>query len=77
MNWFAALDTFEQEPPDPGNPLFSMDNVVLTNQIGGSSRDALTRMGVDAVRNVLDLRSGKKLDPVNIINPEALESQAL
>lgn len=70
MNWFAALDTFEQEPPDPGNPLFSMDNVVL-------AKDALTRMSVDAVRNVLDLLSGKKLDPVNIINPEALESQAL
>ena len=73
----AVLDTFEQEPPDPGNPLFGMDNVVVTNHVGGSSRNALTRMGVDAARNVLDVLSGKKPDPANIINPEALESQVL
>jgi D-3-phosphoglycerate dehydrogenase len=71
----AALDTFEQEPPDPGNPLLGMDNVVVSNHVGGSSRDALTRMGVGAVRNVLDILSGKELDQASIINPEALESQ--
>ena len=26
----AGLDVFEQEPPDPANPLFAMDNVIST-----------------------------------------------
>ena len=31
----AALDVYESEPPDPDNPLFRMDNVVLTPHVGG------------------------------------------
>ena len=27
----AALDVFDQEPPDTSNPLFSLDNIVLTD----------------------------------------------
>lgn len=37
--WIAAagLDVFEQEPPDPANPLLAMDNVVLTPHTAGES----------------------------------------
>ncbi len=37
--WIAAagLDVFEQEPPDPANPLFAMDNVVVTPHTAGES----------------------------------------
>ncbi len=31
----AGLDVFAQEPPDPENPLFRMDNVTATSHIGG------------------------------------------
>jgi len=73
----AALDTFREEPPEPGNPLFSMDHVVVTNHVGGSSGEALGKMGVDAVRNILDVLSGKKPDTSTIVNPETVEGRAL
>ena len=36
----AGLDVLEQEPPDPGNPLFGMENVVVTPHVAS----ATTRM---------------------------------
>ena len=33
----AGLDVFEQEPADPNNPLFSMDNVIVAPHIAGQS----------------------------------------
>jgi phosphoglycerate dehydrogenase-like enzyme len=33
----AGLDVFEQEPPDPNNPLFKMSNVIATPHVAGQS----------------------------------------
>jgi len=33
--WAAGLDTFDREPPDPKNPLFTLPNVVLTPHAAG------------------------------------------
>ena len=68
----AALDTFAQEPPDAVHPLARFDNVILTPHIGGVSRESFVRMGMQAVKNVLDVLEGKPLDPACLINPEVL-----
>lgn len=41
----AALDVLEKEPPAPDNPLFAMDNVLLTPHIAGVTRDTWARRG--------------------------------
>jgi len=39
QEWIAAagLDVIEQEPPDPSNPLLTMDNVILTPHVASAS----------------------------------------
>ena len=39
---------FEEEPPVANNPLFEMDNVVVTPHIGGEDTLSVERMGIEA-----------------------------
>ncbi|TEU08558.1 D-glycerate dehydrogenase, partial [Candidatus Bathyarchaeota archaeon] len=63
----AALDVFEEEPLDPGSPLASMDNVILTPHLAASSEEAMRRMAVQAAEGVLKVLNGEAPDhPVAI-----------
>ena len=53
----AALDVFEKEPPDPDNPLPTMDNVLVTAHClcwTDSFLDAVARDAIGGIANVLD-----------------------
>lgn len=65
----AALDVFEHEPMEPGNPLLHLDNVVLTPHIGFVTRETYAQMVGGAVENILNYLDG---NPTNVSNPEAL-----
>ncbi len=66
----AALDVFGQEPLPPQNPLWGLDNVLLTPHVAGEAHDYLERVGGvfaenlgrwrrgDALRFVVDLPRG-------------------
>jgi len=64
----AALDVFEKEPISPENPLLTLDNVIFSPHIAGSTYEGLDSIVGAAVRNVIDVIDGKV--PHGIRNPE-------
>ena len=55
----AGLDVFDQEPPDPANPLFALDNVVLTAHLAGPTLESSTARLRNAFDNVERVERGE------------------
>lgn len=56
----AACDAFVKEPPTGENRLMSLNNFCATPHIGANTEDALYRMGMEVVAEVLDILNGKE-----------------
>ena len=70
----AGLDVLADEPPDPGNPLLSMEQVVLSPHVGGDTERTMVRAVEVACQNVLACLDGRT--PPTILNPEVLNPPA-
>jgi D-3-phosphoglycerate dehydrogenase len=68
----AGLDTFAVEPPAADHPFFAVPEIVLTPHIGGVTRQAGARVGVDAVRGIFQILGGQPVAPERIINRKLL-----
>lgn len=71
----AGLDTMAVEPLPADSPLASLDKVVLTPHVGGSTPAALGAMASGAARNVLGWLQGRPVDPSACVNPQVLAQQ--
>ena len=71
----AALDVLAQEPPDPTNPLFGMENVTLTPHVASASSRVL-----DVSRRRVGLEIALVLGgrwPMSCVNPSVLAGSGL
>lgn len=63
----AALDVMEKEPPSPDNPLLTLDNVIITPHIAGSTKESLVRMATTPAEDIVRVLQGKAPRfPVNV-----------
>ncbi|MGJ7515171.1 hydroxyacid dehydrogenase [Pseudomonas baetica] len=65
----AGLDTMAIEPLPDNSPLLTLENVVLTPHVGGSTPAALSAMALGAARNVLGYLNGTPVSPYACVNP--------
>jgi D-3-phosphoglycerate dehydrogenase / 2-oxoglutarate reductase len=67
----AALDVFVEEPTPKDNPLLTLKNFVAAPHVAGVTREAVDRMAITTVENILSVLDGKP-NRENVVNREAL-----
>jgi D-3-phosphoglycerate dehydrogenase / 2-oxoglutarate reductase len=64
----AMLDVYEHYRLEPGHPLLSLDNAVVTPHLSGMTQESRKRMGAAAAEETLRMLAGER--PINFVNPE-------
>ena len=62
----AALDVYEEEPPEANCKLFELDNIVLTPHIAASTKEAQRDAAIIVADEIIDLAKGNT--PKNVLN---------
>jgi D-3-phosphoglycerate dehydrogenase len=57
----AGIDVFEEEPPHE-NPLFKLDNVILTPHIGANTKEGQIRAGTICAEQIIKVLNGETPD---------------
>ncbi|MDA1256908.1 MAG: NAD(P)-dependent oxidoreductase [Chloroflexi bacterium] len=63
--WGAGLDVFEQEPASGDNPLFALDNIVVSGHVAGPTRESFPRRAEFAFANIRRVLEGE--EAINIV----------
>ncbi len=65
----AATDVFSQEPPEPNNPLYKAENIILSPHMAALTKECVIKMATEVAKGVLDVLRGNK--------PEYIANSAL
>lgn len=65
----AALDSFELEPPNADNPLWSAPNLIATPHIAGVTTDSAIQMATIAAKHIISVLHGNAPDEKSICLP--------
>lgn len=71
----AGLDVYDPEPPTPDNPLFQLEQVVLTPHVASFTEEARRLMGVTVVEDILHVLHGEQ--PEYLVNPRIWQDRRL
>ena len=66
----AAIDVYDPEPPLNDNPLFELDNILLSPHSAALTGECVIRMATGAAEGVVDVLTGRR--PQFVVNPEVL-----
>ena len=66
----AGLDVLETEPPDPGNPMLKMENVIFSPHVGFYSEESISELKRRTAKNVTDVLMGRQ--PRSVVNREVM-----
>lgn len=64
----AGLDVFEEEPSSADNPLFNLENVVVSSHVAGVTAEATRRAALQVAGEMLRVLRGEKPDV--LVNPD-------
>ena len=65
----AGLDAFDPEPPLPDNPLFKLDQVMVTPHTGGAVFDNVENVTRHVIGNIMRFLHGEAMAPADVIVP--------
>lgn len=68
----AGLDSFAKEPVSADNPLLTMDNIVITPHVGGSTVEMNQAMIDRVVGNIIRMENNEPLPPEDLVNSRYL-----
>lgn len=69
----AALDVLEQEPPEKDNPLFELDNVIISPHCAWYSEESQAVLQRTPAEDIVRVLSGEL--PLNLVNKDILEKK--
>ena len=64
----AGIDVFEEEPSSRDNPLFNLENVVVSSHVAGVTQEATRRAAMQVAGEMLRVLRGEKPDV--LVNPD-------
>ena len=59
LQFDAAIDVFEKEPPDNNNPLLKNNKVFLSPHTAAFTEECMMRMGIETIQNIIDFFENK------------------